>query len=92
VHFTADIPHMAPSLLAQAGRLGLDIARNSVPGFTSVEAVYCSVKRIYLNLYSLLVFAYACFFRPIGKHGSQQDRLDAVSSHDRRPPLVVAYI
>jgi hypothetical protein len=69
------------SLLNKAGRFGLDIARNNLPGFRTAESACGTVKNVCVTLYSLLVFAYACFFRPIGKKdGSQQARLDAVSA------------
>jgi hypothetical protein len=69
----------SPSLFTKTRRLGLHAARANLPGFTAAEAGLSTIKRTFAMMYSLIVFAYACFFRPIGKHsGSQQDRLDSV--------------
>lgn len=51
----------SPSLLTKAGRLGLDIARDSLPGFRSAENVAVFARHLIGTLYSLLVFAYARF-------------------------------
>jgi hypothetical protein len=67
------------SSLAKLGDLGL-LARSSIPGYKTAEWAVLTIHRLFTTAYTLLIFAYACFFRPIGqKDGDQQARLDAVS-------------